>query len=104
MILNQILKNKKLIIAICDDDILNKTFQENETILDLTSDFYNGKKIDPNLEEEKINKLLKMAYLINGVGENTINLLIKLNYIISTDIKTIENVPYIQILVGNETS
>ena len=86
-------EGNKMVLAVCDSDLLNKKFEEGEKQLDLTSDFYKG--------EEKSNKevcdLMRNSYIINLVGEKTIGLALKEGLIDKDHIKKIDNISYAQI-------
>lgn len=98
MIINALIKNKKLFVVLCDKTILGKKFTSGNKILDLSSDFYNGKEKDINY----IKKALKNSYIINAVGKKSTNLLIDLNYAEKGDVQKIRGIPYLNILIGNE--
>lgn len=90
----------KLILAICDKELLNKIIEENDLQLDLTSNFYKGEE----KSEEEIKILIKKSYLINAVGEKTIEFLKKLELTKDEEIKKIKNTPYAQIITELEPS
>ncbi|MEM4337090.1 MAG: DUF424 family protein [Candidatus Woesearchaeota archaeon] len=87
------------IIAICDSSIIGKKFVEGDAVLDLSSDFYRGKK---SSKEEILSKC-KKAYIINAVGEETINLLLSQKIISEKNIIKVQGIPFAQcILIENE--
>ena len=49
----------RIILAVCDKEIIGKKYEENGIQLDLKSEFYKGKEI----EEEKVKELFKKASL-----------------------------------------
>ena len=65
MIIKIHIKDKKIIAAICDKDLLGKVFEDGKKILDLSSDFYRGDEKDISY----IKIALLKAYIINAVGE-----------------------------------
>jgi hypothetical protein len=87
----------RLLLAICDSDIIGKKFEEEKKQLDLSSDFYKG--------EEKSNKettdLMRKAYIINIVGKNSITLAINQNLISGDYVEEINGIPYAQ-SIGTE--
>jgi hypothetical protein len=86
------------IIAICDSDIACKRFEENNTQLDLSSDFYKGDKISP----DKLISMIRKAYVINAVGQKTIDLLIKECLLTEENIKYISGIPYAMVVIDKE--
>tara|TARA_Y100000294_G_C8429258_1_gene286114 strand:+ start:233 stop:544 length:312 start_codon:yes stop_codon:yes gene_type:complete len=88
----------KIIIAICDKDLLGKKFEQGELQLDLTSNFYKGDLVN----EDEIKKILKNAHLMNIVGENSINFVVNNGFIKKENILKIDNIPYAQALILKE--
>ena len=97
MIVKKHTNKNQLLLAACDTNLLGKQFEENELVLDLSSDFYNGTEMN---ESDFLN-LIKKTYILNAVGEKTIELLLKNNMITKEIIKKISNVPHVQVLFGN---
>jgi len=87
--------NSGLIISICDETIIGKKYSENGLVLDLASEFYKGKK----LSEEEVEKICKKAYIINCVGEKSVNLVKKLGFLNEKNIIKIKNIPFAQCLL-----
>ena len=95
MIVKKHSQNNKQVLAVCDEDLLGKTIEENDLILDLSSDFYRGEKTT----EQELKKILKNSYIINAVGEKTIEFLKKQRMISKDNIKFIANVPCVQLVI-----
>ena len=91
------LKDSKegFILAVCDSELLGKTFSEGEMQLDLTNDFYKGEE----KSDDEIADLMRNAYIINLVGEKSCALAIKEGIINEKDIKKVKNIPHIQVLL-----
>ena len=61
MIVKKHSQNNKLVLAICDEDLLGKTIEENDLILDLKSDFYRGEEMnETELKQLRIIKKLEI--------------------------------------------
>ena len=86
-----------LIVSVCDEDILGKKYSENGLLLDLTSDFYKGKK----MSRDDAEKNCKKAYIINAVGEKSVELVKKMGIIRQDNIRRIKKIPFVQCLVLN---
>lgn len=82
----------KKIVAICDSNLLGKKFEENGLQLDLTVDFYKGSE----LSEEETRKVIKNAYIINVIGEESILFLAKERIIDKDNIIKIKKIPHAQ--------
>ncbi len=93
-ILIKIHENYRKIIAVCDSELIGKTFEEGKLQLKVNEFFYNGKEYD----EVKALKLLENAKqddaCFNFVGQNSINLGIKLRILDKNRIIRIQNIPH----------
>lgn len=85
----------KVILAVCDKELLGKKFEEGKLQLDLSSKFYDGKE----MQEETLLKLFKSAYIINLVGKRSINIAIKAGIIDRERVIKIKNVPHAQVVL-----
>ena len=94
MIVKKHINDRRLILAICDTDLIGKIFKEKKLQLDLSSDFYNGDEIS----EFELDSLVKKAYIINAVGKTSIGSLIKNKIISKEDVKYVKNIPYAQVM------
>ena len=88
----------QLILAICDSDIKGKKFTDNDMQLDLSTGFYDGEE----MSEEDIKKLFKMAYIVNIVGEKSIESAIKSKIINKENIIKISGIPHAQCIIVRE--
>lgn len=89
-------RNNKTIVAVCDDNLLGKVFEENSKILDLNSSFYDGDK----LTEIETGDLLRNADVFNLVGEKSIRLGIEEDVIEEDTVKRISGIPYAHAYFG----
>ena len=84
--------DSEVMLAICDDDILGKTFGDEVQIT--VSEFYTGKKCD----DKKAVKLAKGATIINVVGNKITKLLIEKNIVESSSVMKIDGVMHAQVV------
>ena len=93
-VLIKVHENYRKIVAVCDPELLGKKFEEGKRQLNVNEFFYNGKEYD----ESKALKLLENAKqddaCFNFVGENSVNLGIKLGIVGKNGIIRIQNVPH----------
>ena len=92
MIVKKNVAQSRMVLAVCDDDLLGKVFEEKDMILDLRSDFYKGAM----LSEEEASVQMKVADNLNMVGEKTVSLAKKLGLITDENIRRIAGIPYSQ--------
>jgi len=88
----------RLVLAVCDSDILGKKFENEHRQLDLSSDFYAGEE----LTHDEVLGLMKKAYILNLVGKSSVGLGIETGLVDKDNIDEINNVPYAQVLVAVE--
>jgi len=81
------------VTAICDEDLVGKTFTENELQLSITERFYKGDK--KSIEE--VTEIIKKSTNLNLVGKETIAIAVKLGLVENESIIKIKNIPHIQI-------
>ena len=87
-------QNDDILLAISDSDIIGKTFKEDEVEIKVTEDFYSDKLCN----DTEAKDLIKNSTIINAIGENIINLLLKENMIDEEKILRISGVPHAQII------
>jgi len=95
MIVKEHKSKSGLIVALCDEKIMGEKFLENGLVLDLSSDFYKGKKSSEKEAEERC----KRAYIINAVGKESVQIIRKLGLIGEKNIIKIKGIPFAQCLI-----
>ncbi len=82
-----------VVTAICDENLIGKTFSEDGREIIISERFYGGDK----KSEEEVTEILKNASNLNLIGEETINLSLKLNIITKDSIMLIDKIPHAQV-------
>ena len=82
---------KKLMLNICDIELLGKQISQDELNLKISESYYGEKLVD--IEEAK--SLLQNSSIINMVGKNTVSLSIELGIGSENAIKTISDIPFL---------
>jgi len=90
--------DKRLILAVCDSELKGKSFSEGEKQLDLSSDFYDGDEMD----KEGVLRLMKIAYIVNLVGEEVISVGLEAGVIDKENIMKVDGVPHAEGVVVRE--
>ena len=80
------------ILVICDEDILGKTFEENELQLKVSESFYKGEK----KSEKEVIDLISNYDNINLAGKKTIRLAKDNKLIDESSVINISGVPHVQ--------
>ncbi|MEK6913253.1 MAG: DUF424 family protein [Nanoarchaeota archaeon] len=95
----KIIKSHRDIVAICDTELLGKRFEEGNLQLDIKESFFSGKEMN---EEEVMDVIIKMSQedaTFNIIGQESINTAIKVGLIKQEEVKTIQGVPFVLILL-----
>jgi len=88
--------NNRMMVAVCDTELLGKKFEEGDKQLDLTADFYKGEE----KTDQEVADLMRNAYILNLVGKKTVTLAINEDLITGDHVQTIDDVPYAQAISG----
>jgi hypothetical protein len=95
----RIIKSHRDIVAICDSDLIGKKFEEGNLQLDIKESFFSGKKMN---EEEVMDVIIKMSQedaTFNVIGKESIDTAIKIGLIEESEVKTIQGIPFVLILL-----
>jgi len=85
-----------LLLVITDKEILSKTFSEGKLQLDLTKEFYKGKKMN----KKEVLELIKEARHLHLTGKHSVGLGVELDLVETSKILYIENVPHAEVVLG----
>ncbi len=84
-------KDERTIVAVCDDNLLGKKFEENGKQLDLSVDFYKGDQ----MSSVETGDLLRNADGVNLVGEESVKLGLEEGIIEEEQIVLIAGIPHL---------
>ena len=87
--------HERVIVAICDEDLLGKRFEEKEHLLEIPERFFKGEK----KSKEDMIPLIKKAHIINLVGKESVQFGIQNKLIDKNNIKTVKNIPHAQAIL-----
>jgi len=82
----------RLVLAVCDTELLGRQIVEGNKQLDLSSSFYRGDE----MQGDAVEILMKKAYMLHLVGEESIGLAAKLGLVQAK--AAIAGVPFAHIL------
>ncbi|WP_115865307.1 DUF424 domain-containing protein [Halorussus litoreus] len=77
MILTERDTDEGLLVAVCDDDVLGETFEDDGVSLTVTEEFYGGESVD----EETVVASLARASVANIVGTEAVELAIEEGFV-----------------------
>lgn len=88
--------NGRKVVAICDEDIFGKKFEDGNVQLDLTSNFYNGDKIS----DESALQIIRNANVINVVGKESVSFVKNAGISEANNILFVDKIPHVQIVLN----
>ena len=68
---------KEIVVAVCDEDILGKKFEEGEIFIEVLESFYRGELMNSS----ECVECMKKATILNLVGMNIVGMAIELGFI-----------------------
>jgi len=92
-------KSYRDVIAICDSNLIGKTFERGNFELNVKENFYNGEEVD----EKKLLEIIKNMSIedstFNIIGQESINTALKAGIITEEGIKKIQDIPFSLVLL-----
>ena len=82
----------KMVLAVCDSELLGKKVEDGKKHLDLSSDFYNGEE----MSDQDVCDLMRNAYILNLVGKKSVTLAVNEDLISGDYVSEIKGIPYAQ--------
>lgn len=83
-----------MIIAICDEELVGKTFHDGDLTLQITEEFYKGESVD----DGAVVKTLSRATIANIAGERSVTCAMKNGFIDRENIIRICGIPHAQMV------
>jgi hypothetical protein len=87
-------KAYRQIIAVCDEDILGKRFEEGKKVLDITKNFFEGEIIEEKELIQLMKDCAKSDASFNIVGEKSINAALESGIVSEEGIKKVQKIPF----------
>ncbi len=87
-------KDREILVAVCDPDILGKTFEEGDLVIEVKENFYGNNRV----EKEKVINALRYATIANITGINSVNCAIEAGIIDRERVLWIAGIPHAQMV------
>ena len=100
MIVKKHVNAGRLVLAACDNSLINKRFEDSGMVLDLASLFYKGEI----MSETEFAALIKKAHTLNLVGKDAVGFLIGLGVGDEKKVKSVAGIPHLQIIFSGRTN
>ena len=95
MYLNSYSVNKETLVAVCDSELLGRTFREGELHLTVNEAFFKGRPANAN----EVKKALEEATIANLVGEQAVACGINSGVVDEKCVITIDGIPHAQMVL-----
>lgn len=92
-------KSHRDIVAVCDSEILGKTFEEGKRILEVRESFFKGEEINETELISLMKELSKEDATFNIAGKNSVNAALKAGVISKEGVLKIQKIPFALILL-----
>jgi len=87
-------EGNKVLLAICDEELLGKTLREGKIVFKISEDFYKGKKISV----DQAVSMIENSTIINLIGNECVKKAIENGYVHPGAVLKIEGISHAQIM------
>ena len=87
-------RGRDMVVAICDEDLLGKTFVDGAVKIEVSEQFYGGEK----MKIEEAMKIAKRATIANFLGKNSVKYAIKSRLVHKDAVMVIASIPHVQLV------
>ncbi len=95
----RIIKTYRDVVAVCDEDLLGKKFEEGKFQLDVKENFFNGEKTSEENAIEIMQQMSENDSTFNIIGEESVRTALKAGVISEEGIKKIQGIPFALVLM-----
>ena len=92
MIAKAHLVSGRKLVAVCDDGILGKKLEEKSLQIDLTGEYFKGRKVS----EEELDDLLKGAFAVSFAGRDSVGFGLRKGLVKEEGVTEVSGVPHAQ--------
>ncbi len=87
-------KDKEILVAVCDPDILGKKFEEGDLVIEVKEKFYGNERVG----KERVIRALQYATIANVTGINSVECAIEAGIIDRDRVLWIAGIPHAQMV------
>lgn len=98
-ILLKVHESYRWVVAVCDKDIYGRKLVQDNRVLDLSGEFFNGGEMDEDEAAREIVRCDKEDATFNFVGEKSVGVAKKLGLVEDEGIVIIEGIPFALVLL-----
>ena len=92
-------KTYRDVVAVCDSELIGKTFEQDKFQLEIKESFFKGEKVSKEKLLSIMQDMSKEDAIFNIVGEKSIKTALKAGIISEQGIKKIQGVPFAMVLM-----
>ena len=92
-------KSLRTVIAICDSDLIGKTFEDKKRLLHLRENFYKDQEVDKDGLIEILRRQKMEDASFNIVGKESIQVALELGIIKSEGVHKLKGIPFALVLL-----
>ena len=92
-------KSYRLVVAVCDSDLIGKKFEEDDRILEINENFYGGKEVSSNELEREMADLSREDATFNIAGRESVETALKCGLISKEGVRKISGIPFALVLL-----
>jgi len=92
-------KSYRLLVAVCDKELLGKTFEQGLKILEVRESFFNGEEKEEKEIIELMKSLAREDATFNIIGKKSCQAGLKAGIISKEGIKKVSNIPFALVLL-----
>jgi len=90
----KIIKSYRVIVAVCDSELIGKKFEEGKFQLDVKESFYKGEIVSEEKLIEILEDMIREDATFNIVGEKSVSAALKSGIVNEEGIKKIHGIPF----------
>lgn len=94
MIVNERETAEGRLVAVCDDDVLGESFENDGVTFEVTEEFYDGEPAD----EERVVASLARARVANIVGSRSVDLAVEHGFVEETNVLDVGGTAHAQLV------
>jgi hypothetical protein len=94
-----IIKSYRDIVAICDSELIGKTFEQENMQLEVKESFFKGKEVSEKELREIISDMSMEDATFNIVGEESIRIALEEEIVDEGIIKRVQGIPFALVLI-----
>jgi uncharacterized protein len=98
-VLVKVHESYRWVVAVCDEDIFGRKLSEENRVLDVSGEFFNGEKMSEDEAVAEIVRCNREDATFNFVGEESVGLAKRLGLVKDEGVVEIEGVPFALVLL-----